>query len=508
MKMPTPRECYVTSLKLIKSNLLVIFTITAVFSGLMLGIILQQFHIDNQGLMIIGFPGEILLRLLKLLIVPLIITSIITGITSLEIKSSSKIALRGLTYYFSTTLFAILLGLILVVTIKPGLRNEAPAFLEESPLGAETRSTVDAALDMIRNLFPDNFVKACFTNTKTVYSYRLTNGTNGTVTNTTMRELSDTSGINMSGLVCIAFIIGIALLTMKEEGESLIALIKVSNTLVMKLVICVLWYSPIGILSLIAKNVAETDDIGQMLEQLGWLILTVLLGLSIHGFITLPLLYVIISMRNPFKLFYNLLPALLVAFGTSSSSGAMPVTMRCLEGRVKIDKRITQFLIPIGTTINMDGTALYEAIAAIFIAQLYRLDLTFIQYILVVLTATIASVGAAAIPSSGLITIMIVLNILGIPYNSVFIIFSIDWFLDRFRTTVNVWGDSIGAGIVESLSASDLDLSNEKEGISKFCTTSFCRFGYQRQSMESQPIIKYTAAPDTDEEGKEKEIEV
>ena len=499
------KELLVTVLKLIKSNLLVILTITAVVSGLILGLVLQQFHLDNQAIILIGFPGEILLRLLKLLIIPLIITSIISGITSLDIKSSSKIAIRGLVYYFSTTLFAIILGLILVLIITPGSRNEPPTYIKESHLAAESRSTLDAALDMLRNLCPDNFIKACFINTKTEYSHTLTNSSNGTLVNTTVRHLADSSGVNMSGLVCIAFVIGIALLTMKEEGESLIALIRVMNTLVMKLVFYVLWYSPIGILSLIAEKVAQTDDIIQLLEQLGWLMLTVLLGLSIHAFITLPLMYLLIALRNPIKLAYNLLPALLVAFGTSSSSGAMPVTMRCLEEKVKIDRRITQFLIPIGTTINMDGTALYEAITAIFIAQLYQLELTFLQYILVVLTATIASVGAAAIPSAGLITIMIVLNILGIPSESIAIVFSIDWFLDRFRTAVNVWGDSIGTGIVESLSVSDLDLSGDKQGITRFCTTSIRRRKYQGHNIESKPIIAYAVVSDTDDEGK-KEI--
>ena len=498
-------ELIATVVKLIKSNLLVILTITAVVSGLILGLILQQFHLDNQAIAVIGFPGEVLLRLLKLLIFPLIITSIISGITSLDIKSSSKIAIRGLIYYFSTTLFAIILGLILVLIITPGSRNDPPSYIQENHLAGESRSTIDSALDMLRNLFPDNLIKACFTNTKTKYSYKLTNSSNGTLVNTTVRQLTDSPGVNMSGLVCIAFIIGIALLAMKEEAESLISLIRVTNTLVMKLVFYILWYSPIGILSLIAEKIAQTDDILQLLEQLGWLILTVLLGLSIHAFITLPLMYSLIALRNPIKLGYNLLPALLVAFGTSSSSGTMPVTMRCLEEKVKIDKRITQFLIPIGTTINMDGTALYEATTAIFIAQLYQLELTFLQYILVVLTATIASVGAAAIPSAGLITIMIVLNILGIPTESIAIVFSIDWFLDRFRTAVNVWGDSIGAGIVESLSVSDLELSGEKQGVTRFCTASLRRRKYERCTVEGQPIVAYAVVSGTDDEGK-KEI--
>ena len=497
-----------TASKVIKSNLLVICTLTAVLSGLILGIILQQFNLDNQAIVIIGFPGEILLRLLKLLIVPLILTSIISGITSLDIKSSGRIALRGLAYYFSTTILAIILGLILVIIIAPGMKNKPPASLSDSSIAVEDRSTLDAAMDMIRNLFPDNLVKACFSNAKTEYKLQLINDT-GNATNVTKRFVSDSPGVNMSGLVCVAFLIGIALLTMKEEGESLISLIQTANTLVMKLVIYVLWYSPIGILSLIAEKIAETDDILALLQQLGWLMLTVLFGLSIHACVTLPLMYLIIALRNPFKLFYRMLPAILVAFGTSSSSGAMPVTIRCLEEKAKIDPRITKFLIPIGTTINMDGTALYEAITAIFIAQLHNKELSFLDYILVVLTATIASVGAAAIPSAGLITIMIVLNLLGLPYESIVIVFSIDWLLDRFRTSVNVWGDSIGAAIVESLSVNDLDLPGEREGVSKFCTSnSFRRLKYQRQCVESQPIVRYMGGSDTEEDGREKSIKL
>ena len=500
--MANGRKILLSILKILKSNLLVICTLIAVVCGLILGIILKQFHLNGQALVIIAFPGEILLRLLKLLIVPLILSSIISGVVSLDLKSSSKIAIRGLAYYFSTTLLAIILGIVLVTVIKPGSKVDPPT-LSFSALEAETRSTIDAALDMLRNFFPDNIVAACFSHTKTVYVYPA-NTTNSTELK---RVLTSAEGANMSGIVCIALALGIALLTMREEASPLIKLVITTNALVMKLVIYVLWYSPVGILFLIAKNVAATSDISELFSQIGWLMLTVLLGLFIHGCITLPLLYLIIGLRNPIKLVYKMLPSLLLAFGTSSSSGAMPVTIKCLEDKVGIDKRVTQFLIPIGTTINMDGTALYEAVTAIFIAQLYRVPLTSMDIFLVVITATIASVGAAAIPSAGLITILIILNLLGLPYESIALVFSIDWFLDRFRTTINVFGDCVGAGIVESLSVKDLALPDEKRGLTKFCPTPFRCYKDARKDQESEPIIRYSpvCANDTDEEEKMKQ---
>jgi len=184
--------------------------------------------------------------------------------------------------------------------------------------------------------------------------------------------------------------------------------------------------------------------------------LTVILGLAIHSLIILPGIYFLFTRKNPLTFFQGIVQALLTAFGTGSSSATLPITFRCLEENNRIDKRITRFVLPIGATINMDGTALYEAVAAIFIAQASNYSLDFGQIVTISLTSTLASIGAAGIPQAGLVTMLIVLQTVGLPEDSITLIIAVDWFLDRIRTAVNVLGDSIGAGIIYHTSKKDL----------------------------------------------------
>ena len=185
------------------------------------------------------------------------------------------------------------------------------------------------------------------------------------------------------------------------------------------------------------------------LSQIGWYMGTVLVGLGIHVFGTLPLIYWIVTRKNPYRFLMDMSQALLTAFSTASSSATLPVTMECAITKAGVSKRSTEFVIPLGSTINMDGTALYEAAAAIFIAQAIGMELSLIQQLTIAVTATLAAIGAAGIPEAGLVTMIIVLNAVGLPIEYVGLILSVDWLLDRFRTAVNAAGDSIGAAVVE-----------------------------------------------------------
>ena len=183
--------------------------------------------------------------------------------------------------------------------------------------------------------------------------------------------------------------------------------------------------------------------------------LTVLLGLGIHGVVVLPLILWLIGRRNPVAYVSGVATALLNAFSTASSSATLPLTMEGVESGNKISNRTSSFVLPLGATINMDGTALYEAVAAIFIAQVYGEELGFAKQLVIVLTATLAAIGAAGIPQAGLVTMVIVLRAVDLPIEGVSLILTVDWLLDRFRTTVNVWGDSVGAGVIETLESRD-----------------------------------------------------
>ena len=210
--------------------------------------------------------------------------------------------------------------------------------------------------------------------------------------------------------------------------------------------------APVGIFCLVAARFGEAQakgEFAQVLAQMGWYFFTVLLGLALHAAITLPLILWIFTRKNPYRFMYQMSQALLTAFSTASSTATIPVTMECAVEKAGISKQATNFVVPLGATINMDGTALYEATAAIFIAQALGYELGLLGLLIVAVTATLAAIGAAGIPEAGLVTMVIVLNAVGLPIEYIGLILSVDWLLDRFRTAVNIFGDSIGAAVVD-----------------------------------------------------------
>jgi len=264
------------------------------------------------------------------------------------------------------------------------------------------------------------------------------------------------SGQNLIGLVVFSIAVGLVTAMLGEDGKPLLKVVDAMNKVVSKLVQYVMWYSPIGIWSLLAVSFAQMDNIVSTFESLGLLVICVLLGLFIHSLCIYPAIYFIFLRKNPYRYMKGLLQPLLTAFGTSSSAATLPVTMKCLEEKQKVDNRIVRFMVPIGATVNMDGGALYEALACIYLAQAYNYDLDFGRYIAVSLAATMASIGSAGVPSVAPVAILIVLQAAGLPPEAVSLIFTIDWFLDRFRTTVNVCGDCFGAAVVAHLSKKEL----------------------------------------------------
>lgn len=203
-------------------------------------------------------------------------------------------------------------------------------------------------------------------------------------------------------------------------------------------------------------RIVQVDDVGELLRSVGTYAATVMAGLAIHGLLLLPLLYLLLVRKNPIRFFLDMSAVIMTSFGTSSSSATIPVTIKSLEDLSGLDSRVVRFCIPVGATLNMNGTALYEAVAALFISQVRCWSLSPVQIVLVSITATAASVGAAGIPQAGLVTMVIVLQAVGLPVEDVALIFVVDWFLDRFRTVINVLGDCFVAAIVNHLSRSDL----------------------------------------------------
>ncbi|CAF1656862.1 unnamed protein product [Rotaria magnacalcarata] len=453
-------KCCTSFLGTLHNNLLLTLTIAGVFLGFLMGFLIRLSEPTSETIMMLSFPGDILMRMLKMLILPLITSSLITGLAVLDPKSSGKLGLYALTYYFCTTVLAAILGIILVSVIRPGERAnrvEVRAEAFSSDPAADQVTTLDAIFDLFRNMFAENIIQAGLEQIKTTRENLVVhnNATNMTVTKVKFITRY-VAGTNFLGLITFCCAFGITIGTMGKRGEPMLHFFLILNEIVMKLIKLVMWYSPFGIMFLVAGKILEIEDLLQLAQSLGMYAFTVLLGLTIHALITLPLIFYGVTRQNPFKFYEGMLQAWLTGIGTGSSAASLPVTFRCLEETLKLDRRVTRFVLPIGATVNMDGTALYEAVAPVFLAQLIGIKLGIGQLIIVSLTATVASVGAASIPSAGLVTMLLVMSAVNIPAKEITIIFAIDWALDRIRTSVNILGDGIGAGVVNYLCRAEL----------------------------------------------------
>ncbi|XP_064617190.1 excitatory amino acid transporter 3-like [Liolophura sinensis] len=490
-KFSDEESCGQKAKRFFRKNLLLVLLILAMFLGIGMGAGLRyvQPPFNSRQIMYLRFPGDLLMQMLKMLILPLIVSSLISGLAALDTRSSGRIGLRAVVYYMTTTLAAVILGIILVVAIRPGDYGRKDNI--ERSGEAKNVNPADAMLDLVRVMFPDNLIQACFSRTVTEQipvnqtddvnltsvanmsvfveqtSDLIQNATNKTAAPQEFEpKLVTVDGINIMGLVVFSIFFGIIIGRMGEKGRPLVELFDSLNIATMKLISLVIWYSPIGVTFLIAAKVVEMEDPEAVIQQIGMYALTVLSGLAIHGLIVLPLLYFVIVRKNPFKYLYGIIQALVTALATSSSSATLPLTMQCLEENNGIDPRIIKFVAPVGATINMDGTALYEAVAAIFIGQINQMSMDVGKVITVSITATAAAIGAAGVPQAGLVTMVIVLSAVGLPTDDVTLILAIDWFLDRFRTMINVLGDGFGCGIVAHLSRGEMakmDTASEME---------------------------------------------
>lgn len=428
-----------------KRNLLAILTLLAVLVGIIAGVMIQRANpgLTKDDMLPIGlnFPGELLLRALHLIVLPLVVTCLIIGLSGSKSSKFNKQAGLTIMYYLSTTIIAAVIGLILVSVIEPGVSAKKMIEGVQISSTAENSQALDVIGDLIRNLVPDNVVAVAFQKRQT----QLEIGTNGTVVRTGV----EVDGINMLGVISVSIAIGIVIMANKAESGPVLDFFVSLHFITMKLTEAILWYSPIGIMFLVMSQLSF-NNIGQYMATVGMYMITVLVGLFIHLFLVLPGIYFGITKKNPFVLYKHMLPAAATAFGTASSAVTIPVTMDCVK-KAGVDPTIVDTVIPVGATINMDGTALYEAVACVFIAQLSGIQLTNAQLVITALTATVAAIGAAGIPSAGLVTMVMVLNAVGLDTTHIASILAIDWLLDRFRTMINVIGDGVGCAVVEKL---------------------------------------------------------
>ncbi|RNA28020.1 excitatory amino acid transporter 3 [Brachionus plicatilis] len=415
-----------------------------------------------------GTPGYLFIRALKFLILPLITTNIITAIGGLSTQKTGKIAIRTFLFYLTTTFSAVIVGLVLVTTIRPGeLGKNAFETNTPKPFIFKRATIIDNFVYILKNLIPENMIEMGFEvletkilpRYKTVYNYSNITNENKSIRVIDYYEPVDDRkrGINVLGLVLFSLTFGAMLAKVGPKGHTVLEFFEGLNAVFAKIMQLVMTCSPLAICSLVCRIILEMEDPKVVFRGLSYYMLTVLLGLAVQGLIVLPVVYVIVTGKSIFQFAKNMYRALISAFGSASSAATLPVTYKCIEERNKISKLVSRFVLPVGATVNLDGTALYEAVASIFIAQISEIELTLLDLILTSLTATLATMGAAGIPSAGLVTLLVVLSALNIPASQITLIFAVDWILDRFRTMINVWGDAVATACVAHLSKKEIE---------------------------------------------------
>lgn len=370
------------------------------------------------------FIGTIFLNALKMIIVPLITSSIIIGVAGMGAhKALGRLGGKTIAYYATTSLIAILIGLVLVNIVSPGIIDGQPAKdliglsadTEAISQKVEGKGAGDIAQVFLR-MVPTNIVSAA---------------ANG----------------QMLGLIFFSLLFGFFMTKLKGPNRETIYQFWDSVYNVMMLITdWVMRFAPIGVFALVAKVVASTGF--DAFKPLMLFFICVVLALAIHFFVVMPVLLKVVGRVNPWRHYKAMAPALLTAFSTSSSSATLPMTIECVEKNAGVSNRTSSFVLPLGATINMDGTALYECVAAMFIAQAYGLELDFATQLTVVIVALLTSIGVAGIPAASLVAISIILTTIGLPIEALGLILAVDRILDMCRTTVNVFSDSCGAVII------------------------------------------------------------
>mgnify|MGYP006105296705 CR=1 FL=1 len=380
--------------------------------------------------------GDIFLNLIKLFAIPLIIVSLVKGISSISsISKLSTMGFKTIGIYIGTTFVAVSIGLILVNSFNPGLgikqsHNTNYTQQVESKEGSVNKAKERGPLQPIVDIVPDNIFQ------------------------------SATSNKNMLQIVFVSILLGIGLLSIpKDRSKSLISAIDTLNEVLFNIIGYIMRFAPIGAFALLASNLVEFittsgGELSSMLSSIGGYFLLVIIGLMIHTFLVYPTILKFVAKYPIRKFFKGIAKAQLLAFSTSSSGATLPITMECCENNLDVKKEVSSFVLPIGATVNMDGTALYQSIAAVFIAQAMGISLDMYDQISIMIMTIIASIGTAAVPSAGIVMLIIILDSIGIGGAGVALIIGVDRILDMLRTTTNVTGDAAVAVTINELEKS------------------------------------------------------
>ena len=387
--------------------------------------------------------GKIFINLLKLIAVPLVFASLIKGVSSLsDISKLSRIGGKTIGIYLFTTVVAVTFGLLLVNIIQPGTSfseekrmelKEQYASSAASKIASAKDVKEDGPLQFIVDMVPSNFIQATGNNK------------------------------NMLQVIFFAILFGIAMVMLPKEKTSVVkGFFDGVNDVILQIVDLIMLTAPYGVFALLGGLVVDFGGSAELFQALGIYSLSVVVGLLLMIMVVYPLILKSFTKLKYFDFFKGIAPAQMLAFSTSSSAATLPVTMERCEDHLGVSEEVSSFVLPLGATINMDGTSLYQAVAAVFIAQAFGYDLDLSQQLTIVLTSTLASIGAAAVPGAGMVMLVIVLSSIGIDPEGIALIFAVDRLLDMLRTVVNVTGDATVATVVAATEGQLKDVTDKE----------------------------------------------
>ncbi|XP_064489920.1 excitatory amino acid transporter 3-like [Ornithodoros turicata] len=435
----------------LRTNLQLTLSIVAIVLGVIIGYTVGIAEPSDDAVTLISVPGEILLRMYKMLTLPLVVSSVISAMARVQLRTAGQMFLRMIFYYVFSTFAAAVIGIIMVSIFRPGEQ------IMERDVSKVDVSALDSFLDFITNFFPENLIRAFFQLHRTVRSLVPpkvvpVNGTDANFTDQLVverhKEFSD--GMNIFGTVVFCSVFGLAAGHLGETCEVMVEFFSLLNVLCMKLAYIVMWYFPIGVIFLLSSAIIRGDELGEHVGHVGIYIATVMTGLAFHSMVILPTMYYAMVRKNPLMFAKDLLHAFVTAFGTSDSVATLPVTYMCLEQKNKLDKRVTRFVMPIASAFNLDGTALYVAIGTVFLANLSGVPVDFAHYLAVCVSATLTSFALRGIPNAGVITVILVLKAGGVGPTNIGLLLAVDWIMNRCRTVVNVFSQAIATAIVHT----------------------------------------------------------
>lgn len=448
----------------VKRNLLLLLTVVGVIVGFGIGFGVRPAKPSDTALMWIGILGELYMRSLKVTILPLIVSSVIAGAASMDPKSNGKVSILALVYVLVTNLFGVLLALALFFSFNIGNGIASDAKTNGGSEKSTQLQTEDIFADMIRNLLPDNIITACFQKSQTTYlpsvSTVLVNGTEVT-TKTFSRKVGTTSGTNILGLIIICTLIGMATAKVGEIGRPFVQFFKATSDVVIQALRWLIWFTPIGVASLIAHAVAKETNIESTFRSLGMFVMAYVVGIVLLLIVAIPVAYFIVVRKNPFVFLYHLLRPFVTAFATASSAVAIPEVLHTCESKHGVTPNISRFFVPFATALNRTGSCIFITMSGLLLCTMEGYHLEGVKVLFLAILSTVSSLAIPGVPSGSIICILIILSSIGVHTTNIGLLMAVEWFTDRLRTGANIASITFGAIFIHVVCKDSLNLASD-----------------------------------------------